>query len=286
MIDAHRHASRRCVRPLASWISLTALAATLTSCGGGGDEPVTIYKTAFDGTSGWLTQSAETPSECTPLEESTEAGNGYAVSRAPWWIDPNHAPPGLGYLHLVAFAYHFDWSTDGVVASEYAGRPIDLRDARIRLRWRAPDLRLPPGARFMFWLQAHDPRRPRADTRYVNYALINQALIPVADDPRWLESTLVLPASGQGLACLGSNLDRTQTYDCAADPSEVLANWTIDLGFIILLPDRDSASLVAGSVDFDGLEIAIPGRNLFTHEDTAPSLVRGASTCRGSISPG
>jgi hypothetical protein len=287
VIDVHHSATLLCVRLLTGLTGLTVLAATLASCGGGGgDEPITIYKTSFVGNAGWLTQSADEPNDCRLLEESAEAGDGYAVSRAPWWIDPNHAPPGLSFLHLVAFAFHFDWSTDGVIPSEYPGRPIDLRDATIKLRWRAPELRLPPGARFLFWLQAHDPRRPRTDPRYVNYTLIDQALIPVADSPRWLESKLVLPASGKGLACLGSNPDRTQTYDCAEDRSEVLANWTIDLGFIILFPDRDSASLVAGSVDFDELEISVPGRNLFTHQDAAPSLARGVSSCRGSLSPG
>ena len=53
-----------------------------------------------DGPGGWLggISNAEGPR---PLETSA----GAVVSRSPWWIDYNHAPPGGGYLHLL-FALH------------------------------------------------------------------------------------------------------------------------------------------------------------------------------------
>ena len=34
-----------------------------------------------------------------------EVDSGAAVSRSPWWVDFNHAPPGGGYLHIL-FALH------------------------------------------------------------------------------------------------------------------------------------------------------------------------------------
>ena len=34
-------------------------------------------------------------------QKALEIENGVAISRSPWWVDPNHAPPGGGYLHLL-----------------------------------------------------------------------------------------------------------------------------------------------------------------------------------------
>ncbi len=42
---------------------------------------------------GWISNSAGPK----PLE----IRDGAALSRSPWWIDYNHAPPGVGYLHLL-----------------------------------------------------------------------------------------------------------------------------------------------------------------------------------------
>ena len=42
---------------------------------------------------GWISNAAGMK----PLEIRDSS----AISRSPWWIDYNHAPPGAGYLHLL-----------------------------------------------------------------------------------------------------------------------------------------------------------------------------------------
>lgn len=57
----------------------------------------TRYQENFDnGPGGWFgwESNAAGPK---PLE----LNGGCVVSRSPWWIDYNHAPPGAGYLHLL-----------------------------------------------------------------------------------------------------------------------------------------------------------------------------------------
>src|SRR5579862_8295884 len=60
-----------------------------------------LYRHNFcDGPGGWLGwENNATGAKRLPIED------GAVVSRSPWWIDYNHAPPGGGYLHLL-FALH------------------------------------------------------------------------------------------------------------------------------------------------------------------------------------
>ena len=60
------------------------------------------------------------------------------VLQSPWWLDPNHAPPGAGYLSLLTWVY-----LDGEPGSSTHGMSkIDLRDATLRVAIRAQDLDL------------------------------------------------------------------------------------------------------------------------------------------------
>lgn len=55
------------------------------------------YVETFDhGPGGWFgwVSNLEGPKR---LERTSSA----LVSRSPWWIDYNHAPPGAGYLHIL-----------------------------------------------------------------------------------------------------------------------------------------------------------------------------------------
>src|SRR5574339_40773 len=56
----------------------------------------TYVETFDDGAGGWFgwKSNLEGP-------KSLEIHNSSAISRSPWWIDYNHAPPGAGYLHLL-----------------------------------------------------------------------------------------------------------------------------------------------------------------------------------------
>ena len=95
-----------------------------------------IYSETFDdgpgGWFGWISNAAGPK----PLE----IRDGYALSRSPWWIDYNHAPPGAGYLHLLfmlntrARASEHQREVEGenrFVAGRY---PTNFSNARITLR--------------------------------------------------------------------------------------------------------------------------------------------------------
>ena len=108
----------------ALWAALVA--ALLTSCGGGGYDDQTdlmasdwhaVVDTEFSasGSNGWFTCRSSAV-DCFDLPFATDpAGTGYGMSSFPWWVDPNHAPPGLGYAHLVAYAYHIDCVREGII---------------------------------------------------------------------------------------------------------------------------------------------------------------------------
>ena len=52
--------------------------------------PRTYVTTFDDGPGGWVGRKV-----------ALEVADGIAISRSPWWVDANHAPPGGGYLHLL-----------------------------------------------------------------------------------------------------------------------------------------------------------------------------------------
>ena len=71
-----------------------------------------------------------------------EISGGAVVSRSPWWVDYNHAPPGGGYLHLL-FALHttlrpgnrWDYiELAGINRFVSGGFPRDFTNARITAR--------------------------------------------------------------------------------------------------------------------------------------------------------
>src|SRR5262245_52220809 len=94
------------------------------------------YTETFDdgpgGWSGWISNAAGPK----PLE----IRDSCAISRSPWWIDYNHAPPGAGYLHLL-----YMLNTGGKPGEHQRevqgenrflrdGYPTDFTNARISLR--------------------------------------------------------------------------------------------------------------------------------------------------------
>ena len=69
-----------------------------------------------------------------------EIRDSCAISRSPWWIDYNHAPPGAGYMHLLYMLF-----TSGPAGEHHrevagpnryiaAGFGTDFTNARITLR--------------------------------------------------------------------------------------------------------------------------------------------------------
>src|SRR3990170_1912237 len=95
-----------------------------------------VYRETFDdGPGGWFGYISHAAGP-KPLE----IRDSCAVSRSPWWIDYNHAPPGAGYLHLL-----FMLNTRGKAGEHQrevqgqnhfirCGYPTNFTNARITLR--------------------------------------------------------------------------------------------------------------------------------------------------------
>ena len=73
--------------------------------------------------------------------------DGVAYCYSPWWTDANHAPPGLGYLHMVMWAYtdkaHYQVDDDYTRTLPYRysrfaeeGYSRNLTDAKLTVRLR------------------------------------------------------------------------------------------------------------------------------------------------------
>ncbi len=272
----HRRAIRR---PWSTVFAVLCAFATVGGCGGGGSgaEPdglsgpvfVSIYETDFseEKAKNWLHYPQGPQVAPTPLEVRHESdGNHYAVSEGPWWTDPNHAPPGLGYLHLVAFAYHRGFPLFGEIPDIGSGsQPMDLRNAQIAIRWRARDLRLPAEAQLALWFQSRVPVSDSQEPRYVNFINLRQPLQPAAEPGGWQEDEIVLTTAMDDYACLGSNPDRTDMYGCDVGPLQALRDWDTDIGLVIFFEDPAHATEIAGAIELDHLEISVPAANLSTH---------------------
>lgn len=269
----------------ARWALVCVASLALAACGGGegqSERQVTVQDTEFavGEPSPWLTYQAVEPIGCDEISLRAEpSGNSYAISRSPWWIDPNHSAPGLGYLNLVAFAYHHDFSVDGSIVAPRPGRPLDLRNARVLVRWRSAGLVLPESARLMFWFQT-DTAAAGAMPRRVNYVLSARPLAAVSQAGLWQQDELELGTRSEDYTCLGSNPLRTATYGCDIDPATALRDWNVDLGFVIVFADQSVAQGIQGAIEFDRIMISVPESNIETHALAPVTLVRDEWTCR------
>jgi hypothetical protein len=166
--------------------------------------PPTYTETFDDGPGGWIGWESNAAG-AKPLAIE----RGAAVSRSPWWIDYNHAPPGGGYLHLL-FALHTRHHADTPRQYlELGGRnrfvegryPTDLTHAAFTARLRG-ELSM-RGADLRLLVQS------RVDGRAVNYILTGQRLLV---GRQWDEQTLRFEPDAAQWQCLGSRHDRSATY--------------------------------------------------------------------------
>ncbi len=113
-----------------------------------------------------------------------EEARGALISRSPWWIDYNHAPPGAGYLHM-AFCLLTKGIGYGEAYLEAGGLnrfiegdfPTDFTGAEITFRVKGElETR---GAQFLL--------------------LVQQTMVAVPDESQW--------------TCLGARHDRAKSYD-------------------------------------------------------------------------
>ena len=167
--------------------------------------PKRIYVESFEagpgGWCGWIS-NIEGP-------KALEVRDSAAISRSPWWIDYNHAPPGSGYLHIL-FALN---TTAGDSYSELfleraglnlfveQGFPTDFTGARLTLRLKGE-------------LESHGAKLVLLVQGSVGNITSGWVLIgrPLNVTPDWSEQTIIADPDPQLWQCLGARHDRTRTY--------------------------------------------------------------------------
>jgi hypothetical protein len=148
---------------------------------------------------GWISNAAGPK----PLE----IRDSCAISRSPWWIDYNHAPPGAGYLHLL-----YMLNTRGRPGehqrevegdNRFAARPYPTNfvDARITLRLKG-ELET-KGAQLLLLCQAVQ------DGICSGWLLAGQ---PIEVTPNWSEQSVTAALDPAQWVCLGSRHDRANYY--------------------------------------------------------------------------
>ena len=164
--------------------------------------------------------------------------DGALVSRSPWGIDANHAPPGGGYLHLLFILHTADQPNPGpnygplLAGNRFidGGYPRDFRNARVTLRLKGEvDLQ---GAELRLHCQS------RVGDRAINFVLTSHSF---AVTPDWTEQTITLVPDPAQWLCLGARHDLTEFYGWGGI-EEVLRDVNIDI--ILLLHPLKIAPLV------------------------------------------
>jgi len=182
------------------------------------------YTESFeDGAGGWIAWLG--PGQ--PVPATIE--DGALVSRSPWGIDANHAPPGGGYLHLLFILYTAEQPDPGpsygplLAGNRFidSGYPRDFRNARVTLRLKGEvDLQ---GAELRLHCQS------RRGEQAINYVLTSQSFEVTRE---WTEQTVTLAPDQEQWLCLGARRDLTEVYGWSGI-EEVLRD--VDIDIILLL---------------------------------------------------
>jgi hypothetical protein len=187
--------------------------------------PWTYVETFDDGPGGWFAWESNSVGP-KPLEQR----GGCVVSRSPWWIDYNHAPPGAGYLHLL-----FSTFTKGPGLPEHyldvggrnrlidGGFPSDYTNARVSVRL-CGELHA-AGAELCLLVQA------RVGPITSGWILTGQ---PIRVEKDFTEQTITCVPDESQWTSLGARHDRTDTYG-HADLADVLADVNCDI-ILVLFP--------------------------------------------------
>jgi hypothetical protein len=183
-----------------------------------------VYKETFDnGPGGWMTWLGHNRPAAPEIVESA------LVSRGPWGIDSNHAPPGGGYLHLLFILFTAPQPNPGprygplMAGNRFiaGGYSTDLRNARLTARLKG-EVNL-KGARLVLHCQS------RIGDKAINFVLAGQ---PFNITPDWSEQSVFLTPEPEQWLCLGARHDLMNVYGWGAI-EDVLRDVNIDI--ILLL---------------------------------------------------
>ena len=170
-----------------------------------------------------------------------EFAKNLITARSPWWIDYNHAPPGAGYLHMLA-----SLATRGpeVEAIKEAGGfnhfiaggfPTDFTDATMTLRLKGE--LLIRDAQLVVMVQG------MVEGICSGWLLTGQ---PLQVSEQWTQQTLTFPSDQAQWTALGARHDRTDTY--GVKPLEhVLCN--VDVNIMLVMFPLNVVPM--GSIDGD-----------------------------------
>lgn len=203
--------------------------------------PRRFRETFDDGPGGWIGwDGAVGPT-------AVEIRDGAAVSRSPWWVDFNHAPPGAGYLHIL-FALHLQHGPNfskaileagGTNHYVQGGFPTNLTNARVTVRIRGElDAK---GAQLVLLAQGNTSRDP-ARPNWVNQVLVGQPLEVTRD---WSEQSIQLVPDQAQWINLGTRHDRVGFYG-AAPVADLLRDVNGDIIFVLFPLDIAPAHPIAG----------------------------------------
>ena len=182
------------------------------------------YRETFEkGAGGWIAWLG--PNQPAPAVIE----NGALVSRSPWGVDANHAPPGGGYLHLLFILHTAHQPNPGESYGPLlggnrfieGGYPRDFRNARLTLRLKGEvDLQ---GAELRLHCQS------RVGDKAINFVMTSQSF---AVTPDWSEQTITLAPDPEQWLCLGARHDLTDVYGWG-EIEDVLKD--VDIDIILLL---------------------------------------------------
>jgi hypothetical protein len=183
------------------------------------------YIETFDkGTGGWWGWIGNEQG-MKPLERK----DGAVISRSPWWIDYNHAPPGAGYLHMVMCM-----NTKGPFGEQVkqvggrngfveSGCPRDFTNMKMTLRLRGELIE--NGAKLVLLIQA------AGGDIVSGWMLTGQ---PFRVTPDWSEQTITLVPDEKQWTCLCARHDRVDFYG-RIPLQTVLSNVNVNI-MLVLFP--------------------------------------------------
>jgi hypothetical protein len=186
----------------------------------------TYIETFDDGPGGWFgwKNNLDGPK---PLE----VADGVVVSRSPWWIDYNHAPPGAGYLHML-----FCLLTQGTAGYSELYREVAGTNHFLEGNY-STDF---TSAQLSFRLKGE------LEARGSQMVLLVQGTIggltsgwllnarPLEVTPEWSTQTIIADPDPALWTCLGSRHDRGKTYGEIA-LSSILRDVNADI-LLVLFP--------------------------------------------------
>ena len=171
---------------------------------------------------------------------------GAAVSAAPWWIDPNHAIQGAGYLNLLGLKYA---DTAGIQ---------DFTDLVFSFDLSIQDLVLPPGAEIYAFFQGIDQTIAWGAGDRVNYVNVANPISALFDANGVAHVEVHFQADAADWLALGSSFDRDDLYSVSANIANALASMPLDFGVVILLGNTLTVP-VTGSVSLDNVVVGQDG---------------------------